>query len=285
MIKVGFATGADFPELGPNEIKMLPLLAKEDIDATPIYWNDANTDFNAFDFIIIRSCWDYHIQPKKFIKWLEYLAANNIKVLNTVEQILDNINKEYLKALAQKGIPIVPTIWMQNPTSQAIKKHMTENRWTKAVLKPTVSASAFETYLFDQHDDLSFLKTVKSSNFMLQPFLEEIKAPGEYSLIFFNKNYSHVVIKKPGENDFRVQQELGGSTQSISIGNQYIRQAQNIVDQLPDPVLYARVDGVIRNDQFTLMELELIEPELYLSKEKHITNFANAILNVIKNFR
>ncbi len=284
MINIGLATSAEFPMLGPNEIKLIPLLKEAGIEAKPFVWNSAGPDHLKFDFIIIRSCWDYHTNSEAFIHWIKWLQSNEVKVLNPTHVILDNIDKLYLRDLAQLGVEIVPTSWIEQPSESLIKNQMTTYKWEEAVLKPTVSASAFETYRFGINDDLGFLNQMTSQHFMLQPFIDEITDPGEYSLIFFNKQFSHAVLKTPGKNDFRVQQELGGSTKPIAVEKQYINQAQSILSHLPDPLLLARVDGIIRNNQFVLMELELIEPELYLYNDENLNSFSSAIINITNNF-
>lgn len=282
MRKIGLATSKEIPDLEPNEMELIPLLAQHGIIANPVIWDDPKTDFFVYDCIIIRSCWDYHLNSDAFISWLTLLSKNDIKVFNPPKQILNNINKLYLQTLSEAGVNVVPTIWVTNPNATQIRQLMREHNWQSAVLKPTISASAFETYAFDQNHNLEFVNDLKSSKFMLQPFLKEIKEVGEYSLIFFNKEFSHAVLKKPGAGDFRVQKELGGSVIPITISQATIDCAQNILSHLPDPILYARVDGILHNDEFQLIELELIEPELYLNSPETITAFVNAIIQQVK---
>jgi glutathione synthase/RimK-type ligase-like ATP-grasp enzyme len=103
---------------------------------------------------------------------------------------------------------------------------------------------------------------------MVQPFLKNIIKEGEYSLFFFNGKFSHSVLKKPKENDFRVQEEHGGNIQPLKVNTELISIAENIIKQLFTVPLYGRVD-LVRNTQneFAIMELELIEPSLYLNKD------------------
>ncbi|MBK9736066.1 MAG: hypothetical protein IPO92_14350 [Saprospiraceae bacterium] len=94
--------------------------------------------------------------------------------------------------------------------------------------------------------------------------MPEIKTFGEVSLVFFNKQYVHAVLKKPVEGDFRIQSQFGGKYQPFIPDKHLIDTAQSIVNFIQDDLLYARVDGIIVNGEFYLMELELIEPDLYL---------------------
>src|SRR5205085_12062524 len=111
----------------------------------------------------------------------------------------------------------------------------------------------------------------------VQKFIDEIKN-GEWSLLFFNKKYSHSVLKVPKSDDFRVQSEFGGEYIYNEAPERLIEQAQKIVDNVKDELLYARVDGIFMDGQLYLMELELIEPDLFLNDEKIWDRFAKAIL-------
>ena len=108
-----------------------------------------------------------------------------------------------------------------------------------------------------------FNTLISENDWLIQPFVPEIK-DGELSLIFFNGKYSHGVIKKPREGDFRVQKQYGGLYQSFDPDAELLQVADSIIQQIRQPLLFARVDGVMINDKFHLMELELIEPDLYL---------------------
>jgi hypothetical protein len=104
---------------------------------------------------------------------------------------------------------------------------------------------------------------------MIQPFLQSIIKEGEYSLFYFNGKHSHSVLKKPKVNDFRVQEEHGGMIKSILPKQQLMTIAQNIINKLSSIPLYARIDLVRNNEnEFALIELELIEPSLYFNRDK-----------------
>ncbi|MEO1654892.1 MAG: hypothetical protein AAFU64_15200, partial [Bacteroidota bacterium] len=114
--------------------------------------------------------------------------------------------------------------------------------------------------------------------YLLQKFLPEIKENGEWSLIFFNGRFSHAVQKKPKKGDFRVQEEYGGESLAQIPPSYLIREARNIIQLFAPDSLYARVDGLDIQEAFYLMELELIEPELFLHlhPQGH-SNFVEAI--------
>jgi hypothetical protein len=104
---------------------------------------------------------------------------------------------------------------------------------------------------------------VAERSLIVQPFVDEIVTQGEWSLVFFSGEYSHAVLKRPAEGDFRVQEELGGHALACDPPSTVIEQARSILARVPSTLLYARVDGVERNGRFVLMEVEINEPFLY----------------------
>ncbi|UPT73268.1 MAG: hypothetical protein M0D55_15465 [Elusimicrobiota bacterium] len=102
------------------------------------------------------------------------------------------------------------------------------------------------------------------SGAMIQPYLAEIAAEGEWSFVFLGGKFSHAVLKTPKGGDFRVQEEHGGRTTAAVAPAALIAQAREAARLSPGPQLYARVDGVRRGSELVVVEVELIEPSLYL---------------------
>ena len=99
---------------------------------------------------------------------------------------------------------------------------------------------------------------------MVQPLIGEVRDPGEWSLLFFGGQFSHAVLKRPAAGDYRVQWEFGGSAEAMAPPRALIADAERVLAAAPGTTVYARVDGVERDGHLTLMELELIEPHLFL---------------------
>ena len=161
---------------------------------------------------------------------------------------------------------------------------LTEKNWEKAVIKPAVSGGAYKTSLISKNEagnQETFEALIKENDVLIQKFIDEIK-DGEWSLIFFNKKYSHSALKVPKADDFRVQHEFGGKYIYKEAPAGSIQQAQKIVESVKDELLYARVDGIFINNVFYLMELELIEPDLFLDGADAKENFMKAILEALK---
>jgi glutathione synthase/RimK-type ligase-like ATP-grasp enzyme len=189
-----------------------------------------------------------------------------------------------LQDLEQQKIRIPQTVWLKKGTSVDLSDLLKQHQWSKAVIKPAVSATAHNTFLASAEEakdhQLKFNALLQENDFLVQCFVPEVQSAGEWSLIFFNKNFSHGILKKPKEKDFRVQNDFGGSVHIEEVPHYAIEQAEKILNLVSEPLLYTRVDGIISNNEFVLMELELIEPVLFLEHHpRAAAAFVNAILS------
>lgn len=283
MKKIAIATCAEIPELIPAEQSVIKELAKHGYDAQPVVWTDTNVDWKQFELVIIRSVWDYFQKYEAFIGWLDHLESNGIKVSNKVEVMKANSHKFYLREFATQGIAIVPTMFIKQHSEVAITDILNQQNWQQGIIKPAISASAYKTYKLDQQEAPKYQDKledlVQETDVLVQEFLPQIQTEGEWSLMFFGGKYSHAVRKVPKGQDFRVQSEFGGQTLAETPPTFVLGQAQRIIDIYGDELLYARVDGVVVEGIFLLMELELIEPELFLDRHPDATaRFVNAAI-------
>lgn len=266
-MKLAIATCSKEPHLATSDKPLPGLFAEHGITAEPAIWNDASIDWQQYDGVLIRSVWDYHLHTAEFNWWLNLLEEKKLFTLNPVATIRQNQNKFYLKQLQQKGVDIIPTLFINKTDTLDLSAVKTQG-WHTAVIKPAVSASAYLTRMFRATElnavEQEFKAVAAERELLVQPFIEEINTQGEISLLYFNRSYSHAVIKKPGAGDFRVQKEYGGVTEPYSADTTTIKTADAILRHIKGDLLYARVDGVIINNRFVLMELELIEPFLFL---------------------
>ena len=270
-MKIGLLTCANWPGLKEKELA----LAKEfspSIKADVLVWNNPTVLWQQYDCLIFRSIWDYFEYPAEFNLWLDHIEKLGIKTFNSIGVVRQNQHKFYLQSLQNQGIAIVPTVFI----AQNSLKDFTilqKNNWQKAVIKPAVSAGSYLTKLFTISEADTVLAEYQAINqerdLLLQPFMPEIQIQGELSLLFFGGEFSHAVIKKPIKNDFRVQSQFGGQYQAYRPSDALIKTAQHIIETFAPNLLYARVDGLLQNEQFLLMELELIEPDLYFEHAPH----------------
>ncbi|MFT6732368.1 MAG: hypothetical protein ACJAS9_000548 [Polaribacter sp.] len=244
--------------------------------AEEISWRTTRVDWNQFDAVIIRSPWDYQDDSDAFMSVLKEIEKSNAVLLNCIDLVAWNINKKYLAELEKNGILIVPTVWGCDYSQKFIESAIEIFKEKELIVKPCVSAGAsdtfrlnFETDIID-HEKLETLFTDR--DFMIQPFVSAIVDEGEYSLFYFNREYSHAILKKPYENDFRVQEEFGSHLSLIEPERLLTETAKEVLTAIPYETLYARLDFVrlktdTKEEQFALMEAELIEPSLYFNMD------------------
>lgn len=267
-VRIALATCLEHPFLPASERGLIPALRVVGIEAAPVIWDQPDVDWGGFDAVVVRTTWDYVQKAALFGAWLEMLEAEGVTVLNPPDLIRWNMDKRYLAALETAGIAIAPTEWLVRERAHSLDERLAERGWAHGVVKPVVSAGAYRTFRVKRGDEKSqqaLEEVLRGSDAMLQPFLPEIESEGEWSLIFLGGEYSHAVLKTAAEGDFRVQEEHGGRYERREPPGPLIRQSQAAIQRAGGPFLYARVDGVRRGDAFLLVELELIEPELFLS--------------------
>lgn len=284
-MKIALLTCAALPNLRQSDQFLIAALAKHSIVATAVIWDDENVVWTNFDYLIFRNTWDYYEKENEFNIWLAKIQKLGIKTLNPVSIIIQNKHKFYLQNLQQAKIKIIPTVFIEKTNNFDLAAIMPQ-QWQKMVIKPAFSAGSYQTEVFDRSDCANITDKYKTiaaeKELLLQQFMPEIQSVGETSFIFFNKKFSHCVNKMPAPNDFRIQEQFGGQYTLIHPNQKLIRQAQAVVDTFASQLLYARVDGIVIDNQINLMEVECIEPDLYFDLDKDAqTRFVSALLQII----
>ncbi|MBU0655334.1 MAG: hypothetical protein KJ914_09410 [Gammaproteobacteria bacterium] len=236
-----------------------------------VAWRDRTVDWNAFDAVIIRSCWDYQDAPEQFLAVLQNIEHSTARLENPLEVVRWNLKKHYLRDLQAKGIPTVPSVWLDGLEADSLPQLFTHFQTAEIILKPVVSATAFDTFRLTPESAAAqaaqLAATFRQRECMVQPFLPAIIDEGEYSLFYFGAEYSHTILKTPKDGDFRVQEEHGGLLRSVEPEPALLELSRKALAIIPAPTLYARVDWVRTDNGFALMELELIEPSLYFNMD------------------
>ena len=258
-MRVALATSEKWPQLSPDDQPVGDELSRVGIFADYAVWSDPNVDWRAFDLVVIRSCWDYHLRLGEFLAWLDRLAERGVPVENERAVVRWNAHKSYLLDLERKGVRIPATLLLR----QGSKAPHPET--SRLVVKPAVSASAYETHLVNDADAPAVLeRLLAQGDVVVQEYVHEVASDGEWSLIYFDRVFSHAVRKAPKVGDFRVQEEHGGSSERGEPPASVLLVAERALAAVDEDLLYARVDVVERMSGPLLMELELIEPSLFL---------------------
>ena len=265
--RIGLVTYAKEPRLTEDDRPLIEDFRALGADAAPVRWDDADTDWTRFDALVLRSCWDYHLRPAEFAAWLARVEGARVPLFNSAGVVRWNMHKGYLRDLADGGARIPETVWLEAGAPDSLVRLLGERGWSDAIVKPAISASATDTWRTSARaaaaDEPRFRELTARSAVLVQRFMDEITTLGEWSLMFVDGAFSHSVLKRPGVGDFRVQEELGGTSVSTPAPAATIASAQAVTAEIPGEWLFARIDGVQRDDAFVLMEAECIEPLLF----------------------
>ena len=257
-----------------------PLLAKG-WKTHLVPWQKPGVNWDDYDAVIIRTPWDYQDHAEAFLTVLMAIDNSSAHLENSLATVRWNIDKQYLKELEFKGASIVPTLWQETFSPSQLSAYFTAFNVEQIVLKPRISANADNTFWLTkdnyQNEIAELEKAFIQRPFMVQPFMEHIVSEGEYSLFYFNGQYSHTILKTPKKDDFRVQEEHGGLLASVEPEPELCAQASKVLSALNEIPLYARLDFVRDKESFLLMEAELIEPSLYFNMDENSAEkFADA---------
>ncbi len=253
-------------------------------------WDDAGFDWSSTKLAVFRTTWDYFDRFDEFSKWFQS-ASQQTQFVNSKELIDWNIDKHYLKDLSKEGVTIPKTFFVEKGTRTTLEEAFTDAvnhlgfREDILVLKPCVSGAARHTYKIEKKDiadhEAVFQKLISEEAMMIQEFQENIVSEGEISMMLFNGEFTHAVLKIAKPGDFRVQDDFGGSVHEYQPSEEQISFAQKVVNAAPELPVYARVDLFKDNDgNWALAELEIFEPELWFRRNPEA---AQTLAKAIKN--
>ncbi len=258
------ATCRKQPDLWFDDERLPEALAREGVEARPQAWQD----IPAREPVLVRTPWDYAEHLPAFRAWLRDRGGLTI---NPAHRMLWNLDKTYLLELAAAGHAIVPTTVLPGFDAAAVEALRQKAGWDAAIAKPVVGCAAeglvrvadgqVQTFDLTGNTWSDRKSALPQGPCLVQPFLAEIAA-GEWSLFYFGGDFSHAALKEPADDDIRVQEEHGGRTRPGE-PPEAARLAADAIAATVSDCTYARVDGVMVGGRFLLMELELIEPELY----------------------
>jgi glutathione synthase/RimK-type ligase-like ATP-grasp enzyme len=230
-------------------------------------WTNAG-NLSGFDLILPLIAWGYQRDCPAWFALLDRLEAENLPVANPATVLRWNTDKAYLVELADAGVATVPTLIRESLNDSALANARVIFGSQRLVVKPPISGGADGTFLIGPSDPLPAEAVGK--RMLIQPYLPAISEDGEYSLFYFGGVYSHAISKHPAKGDFRVQEQFGGVERDIDApadAKALAKAALAATEALHNcrSMTYARVDMVRDGDGiFRLMELELIEPSLFL---------------------
>lgn len=288
-MKIALVTAiAAFP-LDEDLAPLAEALRNVGISPSILAWNDATVSWSRFDAALLRSPWDYTERLPEFLAWAERVSTQT-QLLNPLQVIGHNTDKHYLTDLAQAGIAVVPSSFVE-PGDDAeilLTAFLANHDDAEFVVKPAIGAGSRDAQRYGREQFAIAISHVtrllqQQRSVLLQPYLSSVDAKGETALIFFDGQFSHAIRKGP-----LLQRDLGPTSalfaeETITArqpGEDELKLASGVLAALPyDHLAYARVD-LIRNTDGSpcLLELELTEPSLFFAyAEGSAERFADSL--------
>lgn len=261
-------------------------LLRRGITSARVDWADPSVDWSAFGCAVFRTTWDYFERFAEFTAWLDHIETQT-RLCNPASTIRWNVDKHYLADLAARGVPVVPSRFLERGETTPLVEVLNETGWDEAVIKPCVSGAARHTYRVNRRtagEVQPLLASLLATEAMIvQPFMADIARTGEDTLMVFGGKYSHAVRKVAKAGDFRVQDDFGGKVYEYQPTAEQIEFAERAVALCHPVPVYGRVD-MVRDTagRLAVMEVELIEPELWLRMHPPSADtFADAVVGFL----
>jgi len=258
------ATCATWPELSASDRRLAEALRARQQRVTHAPWNGPFAPFADATAVVIRSTWDYHHAPDAYLEWLDRLDAR--RTFNAPALIRWNVSKAHVLDLARRGAR-VPRSAAAAAEPVAVADALAMLGLRHGVIKPLVGASGFGVERVARETvaaDLARARAHKAfDRVLVQEFMPEIRE-GELAGVFFDRAFSHALRRRAAAGEFRINSQYGGTLEATTLPTEIVEAMQAVLALLPEVPLYARVDGVIRDGAFVLMELEVNEPGLGL---------------------
>jgi glutathione synthase/RimK-type ligase-like ATP-grasp enzyme len=270
MSRIAFLTMDSLADFVSYDQLVLDLLRESGVFVDEVSWRSRSVCWDDYELVVIRSPWDYQQDAEAFLQVLENIERSRATLLNPLSIVRWNIRKHYLRELEQQGISIVPTIWLESPQVSELHDAFEQLGCDELVGKPLVGANADHAHRLSRSSQEAALVEAAAAwaqtTALVQPFVPSIQSEGELSLIWFEGQFSHAVRKVPKAGDFRVQEEHGGNISRCDPPPDVLQLAADCHRVLAERLLYSRVDIVrLPNGRPAVMEMELIEPSLYLA--------------------
>lgn len=225
---------------------------------------DAEVDWAAYRLAVVLSTWDYPNRLVEFLDWAKEVHQVTT-LLNPVDLLRWNSHKGYLVEIERRGVPTVPTILIP-AESIDVEVQLAECPWDEIVVKPAVGCGGRKVHRGRRDDpgvrELT-LALAEQGDVIVQAFAPQVTV-GERSLVFLDGAYSHAVRKVPAPGGYLSQEHQGGTAHPHEADSAELRVVLAALECAPAAPAYARVDLVRWEDAPVVIELELIEPDLFL---------------------
>jgi glutathione synthase/RimK-type ligase-like ATP-grasp enzyme len=277
-----FVTYEGLPDLDPDDRLAVAALADRGLTVRASVWNDPGVDWSAAGICVVRSTWDYHLHHRRFLDWAQGADAVAGGLWNPLGVLRWNAHKSYMRDLAERGAPVVPTAWIGAGSHADVAALLRDRGWDRAVVKPAIGLATRGVMAVDStpaglvraqaHVD----SLLAEHDVMVQPFVSSVERIGERALVFIGGKYSHAASKVA----FQPLAPAGEAGERPAAADaDEIAVATAVCGMVDGELLYARVDLVRGDDGSPLViEFELVEPSLFLGMHPDApARFADAL--------
>lgn len=262
------ATSQESPDITPSDRLYAEALERRGCRVSGAAWDGPGEAFAGADAVVIRSTWGYYRSLEAFVAWTEAMAAAT-RLFNAIELVRWNLRKDYVAKLAAAGVR-VPRSFVVACEPAAIGRVFTETGWERAVVKPASGASGYSVELVQAstlaRQVAGLSDEARANGVVVQEFLPEI-AEGELSMVFFDGVFSHAIRKRPPPGEFRSNSRYRPTLSAETPPGDVTLQGEACLRALPEMPLYARVDGVVRDGRLIVIEVEVLEPALFMDRD------------------
>ena len=286
---VALVTNTQRPHLSHSDSLLQKALIARGIDTQPLAWDDPEVDWSRPLVSVIRSIGDYYHRYAAFLEWAQRVSQLHA-LWNPFPLLQWNTHKSYLHDLAERGVPVIPTLSFAWGSSANLAQLAKEHGWSEVVIKPAISANSYGTVLLAgkaPESQLYLDHMLSLHDMLIQPYLPTVMSSGERSLIYIDGKITHAALYPPTLSREGAKKADLPRKELIVPQEEEVRLAHKIIDSLHSPVLYARIDLVPDMDgQLRLMEIELIEQGLWLEwVPEAVERFADAIAREVQRVR
>jgi len=283
-LSVILATSRDSPDITASDRLYADALERRGCRVVGAAWDGPRGAFAGADAVVIRSTWGYYRALEAFRGWTEAIAQST-RLFNSIDLVRWNLRKDYVGKLAAAGVR-VPVSHVVTCDAGAIENVLVDRGWDRAVVKPASGASGHSVELLERATLAAQVAALsdeaRASGVVVQEFLPEI-AKGELSLVYFDGVFSHAIRKRPPPGEFRSNSRYGPTRDAEAPPQSVTEQGAACLRTLPEMPLYARVDGVVRDGALIDIEVEVLEPALFMEFDPpSAERFAKATVQRLK---
>lgn len=262
MRSVRVAVDAATSDMTADDRVLAAALRSRGLEVVPHRWGES---VEPGAVVVVRSTWDYVERPGAFSVWLDHLETQRAVVLNPTAVLRWNMHKGYLLDLERRGVPTVPTLLVERGDRRSLDELRSARGWGDVVVKPAIGGTARLTLHSGRAGTTAALehfgRLVDDEDVLVQPVLDSVRTEGEVSVVAIGGTPSAAFLKRPAPGDWRVQSDFGGTTARIELDDELVDVATAATSGRSTD--YARVDVVRHEDRWAVLELELVEPELF----------------------